>query len=120
MRFWISLIIVVGLALCIRALKMKRPMIIALLVAYSISVLIITLGSRRADIVTHIGYDPFIVYERTVRSITQGWKTGGLQEAMKHLGWQIGRVCPKFCVKSKAGGRNLVEGGRSKLLLARP
>ncbi len=92
MRFWISLIIVVGLALCIRALKMKRPMIIALLVAYSISVLIITLGSRRADIVTHIGYDPFIVYERTVRSITQGWKTGGLQEAMKHLGWQIGQL----------------------------
>ncbi len=62
MRFWISLIIVVGLVLCIRVLKLKRPMMIALLVVYIASVLIITLGSRRADIVTHIGYDPFIVY----------------------------------------------------------
>lgn len=65
---------------------------IALLVVYIASVLIITLGSRRADIVTHIGYDPFIVYERTVRSVAQGWKTGGWQEALKHLDWQKGQI----------------------------
>lgn len=92
MRFWISLIIVVGLVLCIRKLNLKRPMMIALLVVYIASVLIITLGSRRVDIVIHIGYDPFIVYKRTVRSIAQGWKTGGWQEALKHLGWQKGQL----------------------------
>ena len=92
MRFWISLIIVVGLALCIRRLNLKRPMMIALLVVYIASVLIITLGSRRADIVSHIGYDPFIVYERTIRSVMQGWKTDGWQEALKHLSWQKGQL----------------------------
>lgn len=92
MRFWISLVIVVGIVFCIRALKMKRPVGIALLIMYITSVLFITLGSRTADIVTHIVYDPFIVYERTARSVTQGWKTGGWQEAVKHLGWQKGQL----------------------------
>ena len=65
---------------------------IALLVVYIASVLIITLGSRRADVVTHIGYDPFIVYERTIRSVKQGWQTGGWQEALRHLSWQKGQL----------------------------
>lgn len=92
MRFWISLIIVVGLAFTIRRFNLQRPVRVGLLVAYVATVLIITLGSRRADIVTHIGYDPFIVYERTIQSVIQGWKSGGLSEAWKHLGWQRGQL----------------------------
>lgn len=87
MRFWISVIIVVGLILAIRVLKLRRPVKIGLLIAYIAAVLIITLGSRRADIVTHIGYDPFIVYEWTIQSVIAGWKSGGIAEALKHLGW---------------------------------
>lgn len=87
MRFWISSIIVVGLVIILRFACIKKPVKIGLLVAYVVAVLIITLGSRRADIVTHIGYDPFAVYERTIKSVLQGWKAGGWAEAWKHLGW---------------------------------
>lgn len=92
MQFWISLIIVVGLAFTIRVLTLKRPVMVGLLIAYIATVFIITLGSRSVDIVTHIGYDPFIVYERTIRSVIQGWRTGGLPEAWKHLRWQKGQL----------------------------
>ena len=88
MRFWLSLIIVVGLALTICCLDPQKRIRVALLTVYIAAVLIITLGSRRADIVTHIGFDPFIVYERTIESVLQGWRSGGLSEAWKHLGWQ--------------------------------
>ena len=87
MRFWISLIIVVGLVFLIHRFTPQKWIRVALLTVYIAAVLIITLGSRRADIVTHIGYDPFIVYERTVKSVLQGWKSGGIAEAWKHLGW---------------------------------
>lgn len=88
MRFWLSLIIVVGLIFFLRLARVQKPLKIGLLIAYVVAVLIITLGSRRADIVTHIGYDPFIVYERTIKSVLQGWRSGGWAEAWKHLGWQ--------------------------------
>ena len=87
MRFWISLIVVAGLVIFLRIVRVRKPVIIGLLIAYVVAVFIITLGSRSADTVTHIGPDPIIVYERTIRSVMQGWKAGGWAEALKHLRW---------------------------------
>lgn len=92
MRFWISMIIVVGLVIILRLARIQKLVKIGLLIAYVAAVLTITLGSRRADTVTHIGFDPFIVYEWTIKSILQGWKVDGWAEALKHLRWQKGQL----------------------------
>ena len=92
MRFWITFIIVVGLPFLIRLLKLKRATVGLLLIAYMITVLIITLGTRSYSSETHIGLNPFIVYERAIRSVIQGWKAGGWKEALKHFRWYRGQL----------------------------
>lgn len=92
MRFWVTFIIVVGLPFVIRWLKLKRATVGLLLIAYMITILIITLGTRSYSSETHIGLNPFIVYERAIRSVIQGWQTGGWREALKHLGWHRGQL----------------------------
>ena len=63
-----------------------------MLVVYVLAVLAITLGTRKVSNVSHIILDPFIVYERAIKSVMQGWQTGGWAEAWKHLGWQKGQL----------------------------
>lgn len=92
MRFWITFIFVVGLPFLIRLLKLKRATVGLLLIAYMITVVIITLGTRSYSPETHIGLNPFIVYERAIRSVIQGWQAGGWKEALKHLGWYRGQL----------------------------
>ena len=92
MRFWITFIIVVGLPFVIRWLKLKRATVGLLLIAYMITVVIITLGTRSYSSETHIGLNPFIVYERAIRSVIQGWQAGGGEEALRHLGWYKGQL----------------------------
>lgn len=87
MKFLISFIIVVGLAILLRLLKPKRSVVGLLLTGCIIAMLIITLGTRNFDHETHIVWNPIGVYERAIKSVIQGWKTGGWTETIKHLGW---------------------------------
>lgn len=92
MRFLVSLIIVLGLAVLTHSLGQRRSAVGLLLISYTIAVLIITLGSRSFDHETHISWNPVVVYERVIQSVCQGWKAGGWAEAIRHLGWHKGQL----------------------------
>lgn len=87
MRFCISLFIVVGLVVILRFARVQKPVKLGLLIAYTVAVIIITLGSRSADIVTHFGLNPFRTYQFVIRSCADGYNKGGLTEMWKHLKW---------------------------------
>ncbi|MCQ2567746.1 MAG: VanZ family protein [Mogibacterium sp.] len=92
MRLLISIIIVVGLIIFLRLSYARKSVRTGLLAVYVIAVLAITLGTRKVNDVTHVIFDPFVVYERTIKSVLQGWRTGGWAEAWKHLGWYKGQL----------------------------
>lgn len=87
MRYWLSFIIVVGLPVVLRLCRNRKYIARAFLCAYFIAVLIITLGSRRADIVTHVALNPFHVYNTAFGVIAEGIQKYGWSEFGKRLWW---------------------------------
>ena len=72
MRYLLSFIIVVGLPVVLRLFRVRKNAARVFLCAYIITVLIITLGSRRADIVAHVAVNPFYVYITAFGRVTEG------------------------------------------------
>ena len=87
MRYWLSFIIVVGLPVVLRLFRVRKNIARALLCAYIITVLIITLCSRRADIVTHVALDPVRWYITAIKTIAEGIQKYGWSEFGKRLWW---------------------------------
>ena len=87
MRYWLSFIIVVGLPVVLRLCRDRKNIARVLLCAYIITVLIITLGSRRADIVTHVALNPFHVYNIAFGVAAEGVQKYGWSEFGKRLWW---------------------------------
>ena len=61
MRYWLSFIIVVGLPVILRLFHVRKITARVFLCTYIVTVLIITLGSRRADIIMHVALKLFVV-----------------------------------------------------------
>lgn len=96
MRYWLSFIIVVGLPVVLRLFRVKKNTARVFLCAYIITVLIITLGSRRADVVSHVALNPFHVYNTAFGVIAEGVQKYGWSELGKRLWWYrgiFGSVC---------------------------
>ena len=87
MRYWLSFIIVVGLPVVLRFCRNRKYIARAFLCTYFIAVLIITLGSRRADIVAHVALNPFHVYHTWLRAVAEGIQKYGWSELGKRLWW---------------------------------
>lgn len=87
MRYWLSFIIVVGLPVVLRLCRNRKYIARAFLCAYFIAVLIITLGSRRADIVAHVALNPFHVYNTAFGVAAEGVQKYGWTELGKRLWW---------------------------------
>lgn len=87
MRYWLSFIIVVGLPVVLRLFHVRKNTARVFLCAYIITVLIITLGSRRADIVSHVALNPFHVYNTAFGVIAEGVQKYGWSELGKRLCW---------------------------------
>lgn len=87
MRYWLSFIIVVGLPVVLRLFRVRKNTARIFLGAYIITVLIITLGSRRADIVSHVALNPFHVYNTAFGVIAEGVQKYGWSELGKRLWW---------------------------------
>ena len=95
MRYWLSFIIVVGLPVVLRFFRERKKAARVFLCAYIITVLIITLGSRRADIVAHVAVNPFYVYITAFGRVTEGIRKYGWSELGKRLWWfryQFGNI----------------------------
>lgn len=87
MRYWLSFIIVVGLPVVLRLFRVRKNAARVFLCAYIITVLIITLGSRRADVVTHVALNPFHVYNTAFGVIAEGVQKYGWSELGKRIWW---------------------------------
>jgi hypothetical protein len=86
-RYWLSFIIVVGLPVVLRLFRVKKNTARVFSCAYIITVLIITLGSRKADIISHVALNPFHVYTTAFGVIADGVQKYGWAEFGKRLWW---------------------------------
>ena len=64
----------VGLPVVLRLFRVRKNAARVFLCAYIITVLIITLGSRRADVVSHVALNPFHVYNTAFGVIAEGFR----------------------------------------------
>lgn len=87
MRYWLSFIIVVGLPVILRLFHVPKITARVFLCTYIVTVLIITLGSRRADIIMHVALNPFHVYHTWFRAVAEGVQKYGWSEFGKRLWW---------------------------------
>ncbi len=87
MKYWLSFIIVVGFPTVFRLFHERKKVARVFLCAYIITVLFITLGSRRADIIAHVTLNPFHVYNICFRAVVQGVQKYGWSEFGKRLWW---------------------------------
>lgn len=87
MRYLLSFIIVVGLPVALRLFRVRKNTARVFLCAYIITVLIITLGSRKADIISHVALDPVRWYTTAIKTIAEGVQKYGWSELGKRLWW---------------------------------
>lgn len=87
MRDWLSFIIVVGLPVVLRIIPERKNTARVFLCTYIIAVLIITLGSRRADTVVHVELNPSYVYSTWFQAEVEGVQQYGWREFGKRLWW---------------------------------
>lgn len=88
MRFWVILALVLILPFLLRHIpESKEAVNKAVLVAYIIAVLIITLGVRSFDNDSQVVLNPFRAYGIVIRAAVDGFKRGGLPMMWKYIGW---------------------------------
>lgn len=91
MRILLSLITVCGLPVIIRAVKSKK-INCALLICYVISIFVITLAYRRADIKLNYSLNPFHAYKSLIETISDGIQQYGWSGLWKQFNEYKGQI----------------------------